>query len=94
MQDKTVEKYSKFIFGTVRGYTLEALPVLNSLTVIFQWFFLNLWLPLVLILSSKSPKRIFQNSYEWLLLEIKAYSCVSLMPRQGIHVCKPIQTDL
>ena len=44
------------------------------------------------VLRTSEP--IFQNSYEWVLLEIKAYNCVGLTPRQRTQVFTPIQTNL
>ena len=37
-----------------------------------------------------TPRFIFQNSTNWLLMKIKAYNCVSQKPKQRTQVCTPM----
>ena len=55
--------WAKFVFRTVAGKSLESLPKLNSLRVIFQRFFWNLRQLHVPFLSSKSLQAYFSEHF-------------------------------
>ena len=81
---------SYFVLKAFLLTTIIKTLILTS--VIFQCFFPKFIVATIWTL--RTPRLIFRNSYEWLLLEINAYNCVRLMSSERTQVCTLIQTDL